>query len=261
MELLKVIRRKSFFSESMYIALNIALSFAVLGIVLTVESPVPAILLVLLSKWRVFAVRPRYWIANIQANLVDVIVSIGVVMLMYGVSSLTHSLPIQIGLSVLYVLWLVVLKPRSSKRAIVAQATTALLVGTTVLFILSYSWSIEVLIIGMAITGYVTARHVLTQFEEDHLQFLSLTWAFVMAQLGWILSHWVIAYTMPFIEVRIPQAVIIVAAIAFVAYQIYASYRRHGVVRPVEVMLPILFALSITIVLTIFFSVIPTGLV
>lgn len=259
MELLKTIRRKSFLSESVYVALNIALAVAVLVIVRTVESPVPALLLVLLSKWRVFAVRPRYWIANIQANLVDVIVSMSMVVLMYSVGSLSMSLALQIGLTVLYVAWLVVLKPRSSRPAVVTQAAVALAVGTAVLFISSYAWPIELIVISFALIGYITARHVLTQFEEDHLQFLSLTWAFVMAQLGWVLSHWVVAYPIPWIEMSIPQAVIIMMALAFVVYRVYVSYRQNGNVRAADVSLPILFSISVALVLLIFFSNIPVG--
>lgn len=259
MEFLKTIRRKSFLSESAYLMLNVALAAAVLITVRTVESPVPALVLVLLSKWRVFAVRPRYWVANIQANLVDVIVSVGAVVLLYNVAPLNLALLLQIAITVLYIAWLVGLKPRSTKRAIVAQAAIALLVGTTVICVSSFSWPLELIVLGMALVGYVTARHVLTQFEEDHLQFMSLLWAFTMAQLGWILSHWVIAYTLPVIDVRIPQATFIVAAVAFVAYRVYASYRTHGVVRAIDVALPVLFSGSIVFVLMVFFSVIPTG--
>jgi hypothetical protein len=246
-------------SESAHIALNIALAVAVLLIVRTVESPVPAMALVLLSKWRVFAVRPRYWAANIQANFVDVVVSIGAVMLLYSVVALEYALPLQVIIAAAYACWLTVLKPRSSKRAIVAQSATALLVGTTVLFVSSYNWPLEILVVSMAIVGYVTARHVLTQFEEDHLQFLSLLWAFVLAQLAWVLSHWTIAYSLPGVDVRIPQATLIIGAFAFVAYRVYASYRKHGQVRSVDVALPVLFSASITLVILVFFSAIPTG--
>ncbi len=259
MEFLKTIRRKSFLSESAYIMLNVALAVAVLAIVRTIESPLPALVLVLLSKWRVFAVRPRYWAANIQANLVDVIVSIGAVVVLYSVASLDLALLLQCIIVILYIAWLVILKPRSTKRSMVAQAAIALLVGTTVLFISSYSWPLEFIVLGMALVGYVTARHVLTQFEEDHLQFISLLWAFIMAQFGWISSHWVIAYTLPVVDIRIPQATVIVAAVAFAAYKVYASYRTHNAIRAVDVALPVLFSASIVFVLMIFFSVIPTG--
>ena len=59
-----------------HVALNIAL--AVISTALTVISGnwIFAVLLVLLSKWRVVAVRPRYWWVNIKANLVDFTVGI-----------------------------------------------------------------------------------------------------------------------------------------------------------------------------------------
>ena len=259
MELLKTIRRRSFISESVYVALNIGLAVAVLVIVRTVASPFSALLLVLLSKWRVFAVRPRYWAANIQSNLVDVVVSVSVVMLMYDAGGPESGLWLQIFLAILYVLWLVVLKPKSTKRAVVAQAGVALLVGVTMLFVSLHSRQIEILVISMAIIGYVTARHALTQFEEDHLQFFSFIWAFIMAQLAWVLSHWAVAYQIPLFGVRVPQATLIVGMVTFSVYSVYASHRRHGKVRSADVAMPIMFSASIVFVLMVFFNSVPIG--
>ena len=59
MELLHTVKRKSAFSEIAYYALNIGLAAALLIISQTIQHPAFAIILVLLSKWRVFAVRPR----------------------------------------------------------------------------------------------------------------------------------------------------------------------------------------------------------
>lgn len=260
MEFLKQLRRRSVLSELVYIGLNVALAIAVLIIVRTVESPVPAFILILISKWRVFAVRPRYWVANIQANFVDFIVSISVVVLMYSAAvSSTHILALQIIIVALYIAWLVYLKPRSSKRAVVAQAWTALIVGTIAIFISSYNWPIELVVISMALVGYVIARHALTQYEEDHLQFMSLTSALVMAQIGWIFYHWVIAYSLPVLEARIPQIAIIVAVFYFTLYKVYDSYKRHGRIEPADVVMPVLFSVGIIAVLLLFFSAIPIG--
>lgn len=261
MELLKLLRKRSFLSELAYVGLNIALAIAVLVIVRTVESPIPAFILVALSKWRVFAVRPRYWIANIQANFVDFVVSIGVVALMYSVGlNSSYGLIVQIVMVAFYIAWLIYLKPRSSKQAVVSQAWTALLVGTTALFAVSYGWSIELIVGGMAIIGYVAGRHALTQYEEDHLQFLSLLSALIMAQVGWIFYHWAIAYSLPVIEVRIPQVTIIVAVLSFALYKVYNSYKRHDKVEPVEVAIPILFSIAIVVTLMLFFSAVTIGM-
>ena len=98
MEFLKLVRRRSFISELVYTVLNIALAVAILLIVRYTEAIWFAMLLVVLSKWRVFAVRPRYWWANLRSNMVDFIVSISVVIHMYAInaSAVSNSLLINI---------------------------------------------------------------------------------------------------------------------------------------------------------------------
>ena len=81
-----------------------------------------------------------------------------------------------------------------------------------------------------------------------------------MAQIGWIFYHWVIAYSLPVIEVRIPQVTVIVAVVFFVLYKVYDSYKRHDKVEPADVMLPILFSIGIVFTLMLFFSAIPVGM-
>ena len=82
MEFLKFVRKRSFLSEFTYTVLNIALAVGVFLIVRYTDAVWFAIVLVVVSKWRVLAVRPRYWWANIQSNMVDFIVSLSVVILM-----------------------------------------------------------------------------------------------------------------------------------------------------------------------------------
>ena len=64
-------RGRNALSTATHVMLSIGL--AVVSTALTVVSAnwVFAIILVLLSKWRVVAVRPRYWWLNLKANLVD----------------------------------------------------------------------------------------------------------------------------------------------------------------------------------------------
>lgn len=254
MGFLKTIRKRSFLNEAAYVGLNIALAAAVLIIVWTVASPVPALLLVLLSKWRVVAVRPRYWVANILANLVDVVVGVGVVLLMYSVIDTPYALYVQTAFALLFAGWLIGLKPQSSRRAVVLQAFIALLVGSATLFVLSHTLPISVIVIGMAGLGYVTARHVLGEFEEDHLQFLALVWALVMAQVAWVFAHWTVSYSIPVIEIAVPQATIVFGLAALVSYLSYASFREHGRIRSADIAAPLAFSISLVLVLLIFFS-------
>ncbi|MBI3624389.1 hypothetical protein HY218_02020, partial [Candidatus Saccharibacteria bacterium] len=41
-----------------------------------------AMILILLSKWRMFVVRPHYWVANIRANAIDLMVGLSLVVFM-----------------------------------------------------------------------------------------------------------------------------------------------------------------------------------
>src|SRR5690349_19416910 len=137
MEFLRSSKRRSLVSELVYILLNIALAVGVLAVVRAIESPLPAFALVLLSKWRVLAVRPRYWFANIQANMVDIIVSLSVVVLLYAASS---AFAVQIVIALLYIGWLLFIKPRSKRIFVAAQAGAAIFLGVTALMSISYDW-------------------------------------------------------------------------------------------------------------------------
>lgn len=249
-------RRRSVLSEVLYIVLNVVLAVAVLMIVRTTESPVPALVLVLLSKWRVFAVRPRYWIANIKANLVDFIVSLSAVSFLYVIDGSTVAgLISQIIITALYIGWLVVLKPKSSKKAIALQSGVALTTGVAALSMVTYAAPVSVFVVLVWIVAYFSARHVLVQYEDDHMTFFALVWAFLIAQISWIVYHWLIAYRLPGIDgITIPQVAIIVALLGFVSYKVYVSQKKYEHVRSVDVALPIVFSISVVAVLLIFFN-------
>src|SRR6201986_1186846 len=68
---------------------------------------VPALIVIVLSKWRMFAVRPRFWPANIRANAVDLMVGLSAVLFI----SHFDSLGVQLMWVVLYAVWLVAVKP------------------------------------------------------------------------------------------------------------------------------------------------------
>jgi len=256
MEFLKIVRRRSFQSEVVYTALNVALAIAVVLVIRATESPWPAIVLVFLSKWRVLAVRPRYWFVNVQANLVDFIVSISLVVFMYAAHTSaaqpTQKLFILGVLTLIYIAWLLFLKPRSKRVYVVAQAGVALFAGVTALFTLSYAWPASLVVIVMWLIGYATARHVLASYDETHILFLSLLWGLVLAEIGWLAYHWTVAYTPLGIEsVIFPRVALTVLCIGFILHRCYDSYYHHQRIRSNDVILPILFTISIIVVLPI----------
>lgn len=241
MELLRIVRKRSFLSEVAYVILNIALAVMLLVLVLVVNVPWPALGLVLLSKWRIFAVRSRYWAANIRANLVDVIVGISMVIFLYAASG---DLTTQIGLTAIYVAWLLFLKPKSKRSYVAAQAMTGLIFGIAAVIQVSPDLPASIVVVLGWLVGYASARHILSVQHESHINFLSLVWGFVVAEIMWLSYHWTIGYQVGS-TLQLPQVVVILASLSFLAERIYVSFRKHGQVQSSDVMMPTLLTLSI----------------
>ena len=266
MEFLKRVRKRSFLSEAVYTVLNIALAIAVVMVIRYTGSIGFAIGLVVLSKWRVFAVRPRFWWANLRSNLVDFIVSISFVLHMYIVNdaSIVDSRKLLLLgiLTVLYVGWLLYIKPRSKRSFVAIQAGVAVLMGTSALFAISYNWPVSIVVVAMWLIGYTAARHVLSSYDDEtHGLFLSLAWGVVMAQLAWVAYHWTIAYNLPLITtLHVPQVAIIATLISFLAIKSYDSFHKNAKIRMIDIILPLLFTLSVIVVLLVLFNRVGTAI-
>lgn len=245
MDLLKAHKRRTKLSEAAYIVLNLALPIALLSIVLASQTPWLAFGLVLLSKWRALAVRPRFWFANLVANMVDILVGMSVVVLLYAA---TGSLWLQWLLAILYAGWLLFIKPRSSRKYVAAQAGIAVFLGITALSIVSYSWNIVFFVLVMWLIGYTSTRHVISSYDEPHTGLYSLISAFVFAELGWIGYHWLAAYPLPGFEtIQFSQLALFVTLYSFIAERAYASYQKHGVVKRSDVIMPVVLTVAIMV--------------
>lgn len=260
MELLKIVRRRSFLSEVVYTVLNIALAIALVLVVYYTGSVWFGIALVILSKWRIFAVRVRYWYANILSNLVDIIVSVSYVVLLFtftqaGLDPSREAVVLGLA-TLLYSAWLLLLKPRSKRSFMVAQAGVAILLGTWALFTVTYNWPVSIVVLGMWVIGYSAARHVLSTYDnETYALLMGLLWGLVFAQIGWVSYHWAIAYALPFsTTVLLPQISILAVLVSFVAYKAYDSFYHHQKVRTADIILPLLFSISVTVILLFLFN-------
>lgn len=245
MDLLKAHKRRTRLSESAYVALNIGLAVTLLVIVLVVQSPWLAFAAVLLGKWRALAVRPRFWFANLVANMVDLIVGASVVILLYGASGAPW---LQLAITIFYVIWLLFIKPRSKRSYVAIQAACAVFLGITALSMVSFSWDVFVFVLVMWVIGFVSARHVLGSYDEPHTHMYSLVTGAIFAEIGWIGFHYLMAYPIPgFKLIQFSQLALFVTLYCFVAERAYASYHKHGTVRRADVMMPILLTVSIMI--------------
>jgi hypothetical protein len=149
-----------------------------------------AVAIVLLSKWRIFAVRPRYWGTNIRSNAVDILVGLSIVVFMAH----TYSPGWQFVWAVAYACWLLFIKPRSGVIMVSLQA----LLGQSLSLMALFIWWKHAPLIGLVAAVwaicYVSARHFFTSFDENYGSMYAHVWAYFGAALAWVLGHWLLFY-------------------------------------------------------------------
>ena len=146
--------------------------------------------LVLLSKWRMFAVKPRFWPALFRANSVDVIVGIATVVFM----QLSDVVWLQAIWALLYAGWLLVLKPASTTMYVSLQAFVGQLAGLMALFLLWPNAPTAVLVLLSALVCSAAARHFFDSFDEPYSKMLAYLWGYFAGALVWILGHWLVYF-------------------------------------------------------------------
>lgn len=206
-KLLYKLRPTSGTSHIVHLLLNTLLPLAVLLFV-RLDVVYLAIGVVLLSKWRMFAVRPRYWLPNLRSNMVDIFVGLSVVGFMDGTSTFW----VQVLWTVFYGFWLVWLKPKSQQVAVMAQA----LIAQTIVLIAFYGAfrgnSDNALLIYMLVVWlvcYASARHFLGAFEEPLIRPITQIWAWFGATMAWVTGHWVVQYLF------LPQLALILTVLGY----------------------------------------------
>lgn len=217
MELLRTKATRTRLSEIVYYAFNAALPVVLLVLVRGFDPPYLAIALVLLSKWRIFALRPRFWWPNIKANMVDVLVGLSVVGLLYLAST---DFVLQIIIALLYGVWLVAIKPRSSMKGIMLQAGIAQFAALTVVFHFSTVWNELFIVAACWAIGYFAARHVVSNYEEPNVELWSAVWGLMSAEIGWLLFHWTVAYNLG-MPILVPQVALVMLVLGFSAARLY----------------------------------------
>ena len=253
MELIKSATRRSRLSEGAYIALNLIYAGLLWALVATFDPPYLAFGLVALSKWRVFAVRPRFWFANLQANLIDTLFGVSIVALLWMSN---HSIGIQAVLVAIFAIWLVVIKPRSKQRFMIIQARLVLFISAIALFSFAYALPAVVVVAACWLIGYATARHVMSSFNnESERVFLTLIWALIVAELGWLGYHWTVAYGLNE-NFKIPQIAIVIGLVGFIVSKAYALYHHSedGKIDMKVLRWPLLFVILTLCVLLIRFN-------
>ncbi len=259
MELIKSAARRTKVSEVVYVLLNVVYAAMLLFLLIEFEGqPYFAYLVVILSKWRVLAVRPRFWAANIRTNLLDTIMGLSVVTLLWqNMGHMTY----QVGVVALFAVWLILLKPRSKRHWVILQGGLTQFVALTALFSIAQALNIVVVVLLGWLIGFVVARHIINVFTDEFDDtVLSLTWGLVVAEMSWLTYYWTIAYT----PLKIPQISMIVSLMSYAALSVYNYLYHHKTETKHDwrnISMPVLFsAAGILLILLFFNSFDPTSL-
>ena len=125
-----------------------------------------------------------------------------------------------------------------------AQAVIGLVFGIGAIVQISPSLPVSVVVLLSWIVGYASARHILSGRHESHINFLSLLWGFIVAEVMWLAYHWTIGYQVSE-TLQLPQIVVIITAISFVAERVYSSYHKNERIQSSDIMMPALLAVSV----------------
>lgn len=149
-----------------------------------------AIAIVLLSKWRILAVRPRFWPAIVRANAVDVSVNLSTVLFM----SHAQTAWLQLMWMALLVFWQIVIKPGRTAFGVSTQAIIGQTYGLGALFVVWPAAPLISMVLAAWAICYLSARHFLANFDEPHAPLYANAWGYFAAALTWISVHWLLYY-------------------------------------------------------------------
>ena len=167
----------------------------------------------------------------------------------------TTVLPVHIAVALLYTLWLIILKPKSSEIATELQSLAAVFLGTTAAVMLSASLDSIVIVLAAFLIGYAAARHVLVQGEDNDFSLVTAVCGLISAELAWLSHSWLIVYTFGNSGVVIPQISIILTVFAFVFGRVYKSIIKHdNKLKADDTLVPIIFSVAVILVIFLFFS-------
>lgn len=174
--------------------------------------------ILLLSKWRMFAVKPRHWLAHMRANLVDIAVGLAVITFW----NTTANLLTQLLLAIAYLGWLLWLKPKSSHFWVLIQALLAQTVALIALYSGYGRWPVLILVILSWLIGYACARHFFSNYEEPNVRILAHIWGIFMAEMAWWMSHWTLYYGF------LPQIALVSSVISYTFAAGYYVHKTRG---------------------------------
>lgn len=147
-----------------------------------------ALAVILISKWRMLSVKPRYWLAHIRTNAVDLTFSLSILIFMTETSSFSW----QLIWVAIYEAWILFVKPRDDPISVSTQAILGQLAGFTAIFLAFPEAPLSAYMVLTGFIAYSSARHFFGSFDEPHSLIHSIIWAILSVNLVWVLGHWLV---------------------------------------------------------------------
>ena len=254
-EFIALRKSRNLASAIVQVILNILLGISTVVATLVSGSPLIGIILVILSKWRIFAVRPRFFLVNLKSNLVDLTVGLSVVALAYFIGSTV--LPAHYLLAATYVIWLLFIKPRSGKLWPLVQALIATLLGISAATIGGMMSDSIVAVIFSFIIIYGALRHILVQNEApENFELIALANAVVGSEIVYICSNWGIVYTFgQSTGFMLTQSAVIITLLTYLFFTVFESVQKYdGRLRARDIIVPIFFTFTMIAIVIFGFS-------
>lgn len=249
-------RSRNVASNMVHVLLNLLLGVGAVLVTVLSNNPTLGLILVLASKWRVFAVRSRYIWLNFKSNLVDLIVGVSVVLIAYF--SGAEFLPVHFLLMAFYSVWLLFIKPKSSDFMTSLQSLIAVFMGTSAAVIavmMTNPENVLTLVIVEYIIGYAGSRHVLAQSDDRNFNFSTMICGLVFAEIAWLSHSWLIVYPFSETGIQIPQLSIVLTIFAFLYnYARAAMIKYRDDFRFKQIALPVIWGVLLIGVIVILFS-------
>lgn len=218
-----------FFSNSFYLLFNVGLVVAILLSINILNSVFLGLVLVILAKWRVFAVKAHYWWINLKSAVVDYLAGFSFVFSIYLVSS--DQLAVQLAIAGFYLFWLLFIKQQNNERAMAIQSLIVVFWSNLVM---SYFMDAIPLIGLMAIEltiGYSITWHYLLNFdfEAKTKRLISGFWGMTMTELLWLNWHWNIGYGKSLLPFQISQFAILGTLLSYLLFIVLEySYKEES---------------------------------
>lgn len=246
-----------FISGGMYIVLNAIYVASVVAIIDLFDSPWLGLLVVAISKWRIFAVRLRFWWANLTSNITDILVAVSYVFLVHAIG--VEQFYYQIALAGIYLAWLLLIKPGTSTNQVATQGIISIFVSNLVLSLYGFNWPIALFLMVELVIAYNVMKHFLvnSDFENKYIRLMSGVWGMIMMELAWIQWHWMISYPF-FAKLSVSQFAITSTALTFLAYKILnfmnQDFKLGRRAIMIDLLASVVFVVALIVIMMVFFS-------